>query len=87
MAKRITERQQLAQKLYALTDAEIAQVLDFIALIESANMPTPVQLGWDDELVALLSEARENKRARQAFAWESLRRRLERRMAMSGFRA
>jgi hypothetical protein len=36
---------------------------------------------WDDNLISLLAEAQENKRARQAFEWESARRRAERRAA------
>jgi len=34
---------------------------------------------WEDELVALLADSPENKRARQAFEWETVRRRAERR--------
>lgn len=86
MAKRLSERQQLAQKLDALTDSEIAQVLDYIALIEPAGKSTASAV-LDDELVAMLSDARENRRARQAFAWETLRRRAERRIVMPGSRA
>ena len=36
---------------------------------------------WEDDLVALLSDAQENRRARQAFEWEAVRRRAERRAA------
>ena len=38
---------------------------------------------WEDELVTLLAEAPENRRARQAFEWEAARRRAERRAALS----
>ena len=79
MAKRITERQRLAFKLESLTDNEVKEVLDYISIMESmrrAQSPTGM---WDDELVTLLANARENLRARQAFEWESVRRRADRR--------
>jgi hypothetical protein len=36
---------------------------------------------WEDEVVALLADAPENRRARQAFEWETVRRRAERKAA------
>lgn len=87
MSKRLSERQQLALKLETLNDSEIVEVLEYIALIEPARKATVIPSAWDDELVVLLSEAQENKRARQAFAWEAVRRRAERRTAVPGSRA
>jgi hypothetical protein len=87
MPKRLNERQQLALKLEALTDSEIVEVLDYIALIEPTRKSHVIPPAWDDELVAMLSDAQENKRARQAFAWEAVRRRAERRTVMPGSRA
>jgi hypothetical protein len=79
MAKRITERQRLAFKLESLTDTEVKEVLDYISIMESMRRASnPIGL-WDDELVTLLADARENLRARQAFEWESVRRRADRR--------
>jgi hypothetical protein len=82
MAKRITERQRLAFKLESLTDSDVKEVLDYISIMESmhraaTDQPAP----WEDDLISLLADARENKRARQAFEWESARRRAERRAA------
>ena len=82
MAKRITERQRLAFKLESLTDSEVKEVIDYISIMESmrrANVGGAI--AWDDELVALLSDAQENRRARQAYEWEAVRRRAERRAA------
>jgi hypothetical protein len=79
MAKRITERQRLAFKLESLTDNEVKEVLDYISIMESMRRGTSPAGLWDDELVTLLADARENLRARQAFEWESVRRRAERR--------
>jgi hypothetical protein len=85
MPKRLTERQELALKLERLSDSDIVEVLQYVALIESSQKPV-LAAAWDDELVATLSEAQENRRARQAFAWESLRRRAERRAVNSSSR-
>ncbi len=83
MAKRITERQRLALKLEDLNDAEVKEVLEYISIMESMRR-TASQTGlWEDELVSLLSNSRENERARQAFEWEAARRRAERRHAAS----
>lgn len=81
MAKRITERQLLALKLDALNDSEVREVLDYISIMESMRRSTLTDGVWDDDLVAQLSEAHENQRARQAYEWEAVRRRAERRAA------
>ncbi len=87
MAKRLTERQRLALKLDSLNDSEVVEVLDYISIMESMRRATTLPGVWEDELVALLADARENKRARQAFEWESVRRRAERRAAALPTRA
>jgi hypothetical protein len=83
MAKRIDERQRLALKLEHLSDTEVHEVLDYISIMETMRRAAANAGPWDDDLVSLLSESRENLRARQAFEWESVRRRAERRAAMS----
>ena len=87
MAKRITERQRLALKLDSLNDSEVVEVLDYISIMESMRRATLSAGVWDDELVALLADARENRRAQQAFEWEAVRRRAERRASMLSARA
>lgn len=87
MRKRLSERQQLVLKIETLSESGIVEVLDYITLIESAGKSTVVPATWDDELVTILSDAHENRRARQAFAWEAVRRRVERRGVMPGSRA
>jgi hypothetical protein len=81
MAKRLTERQRLALKLDSLNDAEVGEVLDYISIMESMRRAKATPGLWEDELVALLADAHENKRAQQAFEWETVRRRAERRAA------
>lgn len=81
MAKRITERQRLAIKLEDLNDTEVHEVMEYISIMESMRRAATFPGVWEDELVAMLADARENQRARQAFEWESVRRRAERRAA------
>ena len=81
MAKRINERQRLALKLDDLNDSEVREVLEYISIMESMRRARMMPGVWEDELVAMLADAHENKRARQAFEWEAVRRRAERRAA------
>jgi len=81
MVKRITERHRLALKLDNLNDSEVREVLDYISIMESMRRATTLPDLWEDELVALLADARENQRARQVFEWEAVRRHAERRAA------
>lgn len=88
MAERLTERQRLALKLDALNDAEVGEVLDYISIMETmrrAISSGPVRT--EDDLVAALADAPENKRARQAHEWEAVRRRAERKAAALHARA
>jgi hypothetical protein len=81
MAKRLTERQRLALKLDSLNDSEVNEVLDYISIMESMRRATAIPGLWEDELVALLADAPENRRARQVFEWEAVRRKADRRAA------
>jgi hypothetical protein len=82
MAKRLTDRERLARKIDTLDDLQVCDVLDYISIMESMNNSGPSRGPRDDDLIAILAEARENKRARQAFEWESVRRRAERRATL-----
>jgi hypothetical protein len=78
MSRRLTQRQLLALKTEALTDSEVNELLDYIGIMESMRKSVLLPAVWEDEIVALLADAPENRRARQAFEWESVRRRAER---------
>ncbi|MFN2453742.1 MAG: hypothetical protein ABR577_05930 [Pyrinomonadaceae bacterium] len=82
MAKRITERQHLALKLDSLNDREVSEVLDYISIMETMRRARIAPGIWEDDLIASLADAPENKRARQAFEWDAVRRRAERRAAV-----
>ena len=81
MANNANQRRSLALKLEGLTESEVGEVLDYVSLIESTRRAQTTPLSLDDETVASLVNARENQRARQAFEWESVRRKAERRAA------
>ena len=74
-------RQRLAFKLDSLNDSEVREVLEYISIMESMRRAAALPGLWEDELVSLLADAQENKRARQAFEWETVRRRADKRAA------
>lgn len=78
MAKRLTERQRLALKLDSLNESEVVEVLDYISIMESMRRAALAPGVWEDELVSVLADAQENRRARASFEWEAVRRRAER---------
>lgn len=79
MGRTVSQRQFLAQKLETLNDAEVCEVLDYISAIESTRRSRTVSS--EDEVLSALAEAHENRRARQAFEWEAVRRKAEKRAA------
>jgi hypothetical protein len=81
MGRTVSERQFLAQKLETLNDAEVCDLLDYISALESSRRSKAVSSVWEDEVLSVLAEARENRRARQAFEWEAVRRKAEKRAA------
>ncbi len=81
MSKRLTDREKLLSKLTHLSDSEVEEVLDFIFLVETKRRERAVREVADDDLLTTLSSARENRRARQVFEWESIRRRAEARIS------
>ena len=81
MGRTNSQRQFLAQKLETLNDAEVGEVLDYISTMESTRRSKAVSSSSEDDMVSVLAEARENQRARQAFEWEAVRRKAEKRAA------
>ncbi len=86
MTERTGERQRLIHKLDYLNDAEIKEVIDYISIMETMRRAVVAgPHGVKDDIAELLAEREENRRARQAFAWEAVRRRAERRAAATLF--
>ena len=81
MGKTVSQRQLLARKLEALNESEVCEVLDYISTMESSGRVRAPQPAGDDEVLSALADARENQRARQAFEWEVVRRKAEKRAA------
>lgn len=81
MGRTVSQRQFLAQKLETLNDAEVGEVLDYISAIESTRRSRTISSAWEDEVLSVLADAHENQRARQAFEWEAVRRKAEKRAA------
>jgi hypothetical protein len=77
MSKRLTNREKLLSKLNQLSDSEIGELLSYISTMEKGRRGVGNSETSDDELLMILSAARENRRARQVFEWESARRRAE----------
>ena len=81
MANTANQRQFLALKVEALTESEVGEVLDYISVIESMRRSKSTPVTFDDEVLTALADALENRRARQAFEWEVVRRKAEKRAA------
>jgi hypothetical protein len=79
MANNVNQRQFLALKLEAMSEAEVGEVLDYVSTLESKRRPRTAAPVGEDELLTTLVDARENRRARQAYEWETVRRKAERR--------
>ena len=89
MSKRLTNREKLLSKLNSLSENEIGEILKYAMALEIATERAIERVGYgdsvaeavpqtsEDELLIMLSSARENRRARQVFEWESVRRRVE----------
>ena len=84
MANTTNQRQFLASKLEALSEIEVGEVLDYISTMESTRRAKIASGAVDDEVVIALADAQENRRARQAFEWEAVRRKAEKRAAARG---
>ena len=81
MANNDNQRQFLALKLEAMSEAEVGEVLDYVSTLESKRRSRIAPTVGEDELLATLVDARENRRAQQAHEWEAVRRKAERRAA------
>jgi hypothetical protein len=77
MAKRLTNRQRLAFKIETLTETEVAEVLEYISIMESMRRQQSAPDIFEDDLINFLAEATENRRARQVLEWDRVRRRAD----------
>lgn len=75
MATQLTNREKLAFKLDHLSDSEIEEINEYVSIMEAMRRESHQPDAFDDELVAALSSAYENRRAQQVFEWEAIRQR------------
>lgn len=64
----------VASEIDKLNENETSEVLDYISEILSTRKPKSKENLPNDDLIVSLSDAYENKRARQVFEWERVRR-------------
>jgi len=90
MSKRLTNREKLLSKLNNFSENEIGELLKYATTLEKGgpgdSTPEIIAQTSEDELLILLSAARENRRARQVFEWESVRRRVEGKASIQRYR-
>jgi hypothetical protein len=74
MAKQFTNREKLAFTLDHLSESEIDEIVEYVSMMETTRHDSSPP-DFDDELIASLSAAYENRRAQQAFEWDAVRQR------------
>jgi hypothetical protein len=77
----MTNRQLLQAKADTLTEAEISELLDYINTLEAVREQSLKPNLFDDEIVSLLSDSVENRRARVVVEWDKIRRKADHRAA------
>jgi hypothetical protein len=77
MATQLTNREKLAFKLDHLSESEIEEIVEYVSIMETMRRAERQPHEFDDELIAALSSAYENRRAQQAYEWEAVRQRAD----------
>lgn len=73
MATHLTNREKLAFTLDHLSESEIEEVVEYVSIMETMHRAQRQADDSDDEFVAALSSAYENRRAQQAYEWDAAR--------------
>ncbi len=72
MVKRTSEN--IANEINKLNENETLAVVNYISELLSNRISKTKENNFNDDLIGSLSDAYENKRARQVFEWERVRR-------------
>lgn len=72
MVKR--ENTKITGEISKLNDAEASAVMDYISALLTKRSSKFINNQSNDDLIVSLSDAHENRRARQVFEWERVRR-------------
>ena len=78
MAERMTDRERLMAKIGSLSEGEVAELLDYVNIMETMRIQLDSPTVFEDELISILADSKENRRARTVFEWDRVRRRAER---------
>ena len=65
----------IVRDIDTLNENEALAVTEYISQLLSKRLPIPTENQFNDDLIATLSDKRENQRARQVVEWERIRRR------------
>ena len=77
----IRTNQTIASELDKLNEKETAAVVNYISQLLSTRISKQSDSQQNDDLIAFLSNKRENQRARQVIEWEKVRRQNAQRVA------
>jgi hypothetical protein len=78
MAERANERERLSAKISSLTDTEVTELLEYVHIMESMRAQVDSPGLFEDELITILADSKECRRARTVYEWDRVRRRAER---------
>ena len=84
MAERLSERERLVAKIGTLSDGEVAELLDYVNIMDTMRTQVDAPGVFEDELISILADSRESRRARTVMEWDKIRRRAER-FAVPGY--
>jgi len=82
MAQRTNDRDQLSTKISALSESEVTDVLEYISIVENMRLQQRMPETFEDDVIALLSDATENRRAHIVHEWDRIRRRADNRTSL-----
>jgi len=77
MAQRLNDRDRLSFKVSSMSDSQVSEVLEYISIMESMGTQQRMSDGFEDEVIALLADATENRRAQIVHEWDRIRRRAD----------
>ena len=82
MAQRTNDRDQLSTKISALSESEVTDVLEYISIMETMRLQQRMPEAFEDDVIALLADATENRRAQIVHEWDRIRRRADSRTSL-----
>ena len=77
MAQRLNDRDRLSFKVSAMSDSQVSEVLEYISIMENMNTQQRMPDSFEDDVIALLADATENRRAQIVHEWDRIRRRAD----------